>query len=62
MRYCFGKFKGDLFSNYWCKVCDDFYKDGKDFEDGVAFAEFKGEEVYKQFRQSYLKNEITTLF
>lgn len=61
MTYCFSVMDGDPSSSYWCEVCNSFLKKNiKDFDDGVGFGEFKGEEVYEKFKTEF-KNEKSNL-
>lgn len=45
---------GEISSTYWCEPCNLFINEhSEDFEEGIAFGEFKGEEVYEEFVKQY---------
>jgi hypothetical protein len=51
MKYVVNVDSGDFSSGYWCLACDRYLdKYGSDYDDGIAFGEFKGEEHYEEFK------------
>ena len=57
MQYTSGVNQGDFYSCYWCEICNAFFKQMEDSDDGICMGDFRGEEVYEIFKQNYLKNE-----
>lgn len=47
---------------YMCPCCDSFLQENiDDFEEGIRLGEFRGEEVYNQFRKKYYEKILSSL-
>lgn len=48
---------GEIYSSYWCRPCDEYVnKFRENFDDGVSYGEFAGEDHYQEFAKDVPTN------
>lgn len=44
----------EIMTAYFCDCCEAFIQQSNDFKDGIEQGEFRGEEVYKNFKAEFI--------